>query len=583
MAIISVYLFHLDPSWLPGGFVGVDVFFVISGFLITSIIHRDLEAGSFSLGRFYQRRISRIFPAFFFVALATLVAAAFVYSSQDLGSAGANLTAAALSLSNLKSMLQGNYFQASEDSLPFLHYWSLSLEEQYYLVFPLLLLAVHRFAWRRLAVALWISFAASLLLGIILTRQNPTWAFFLLPARAWELLAGGLLAVHAAERQLIPSRWSGAVSAAGALLLIVSFIIVPQGNSFPGYWALLPVAGTLAVLAAGDRNSNGIEKLLSRRPLVAIGKVSYSLYLWHWPVFALVDYGMFSEPEWLRLLLKVGISITGAVASYHLLENPVRVFLNRPARHRFSYAAVTAVTLISCLIGWQVHRMNYINASEDQIARGGLVFGPESDETIALIGDSNASMYGLLLKDLAEDHGQRFICLSAAASDPLPKVDAAESAQPRLWQDILSVVRRERPSTIFLVCQWEAKLKGSRERLDKAICKLSPFTEKIVIITQPPMLPGMASREEIRDGAKGPFFEDANYKASRMRANDYVVSKKSPKVEVLRSSGYFDDGRGGIKISGSGSKPYFHDARHLSAEGAALLEERISASIEPAH
>jgi peptidoglycan/LPS O-acetylase OafA/YrhL len=161
LAVLSVFIFHLHHKWLPGGFVGVDVFFVISGYLITSIIFGDCQQNTFSLRKFYQRRIARILPAFLLVALATLLGASLIYGSQDLASSGANLAAATLSVANIKFMLQGNYFTISPDAQPFLHYWTLSVEEQFYMFFPLILLLLYKIARNRTTLVLIIMWVVS--------------------------------------------------------------------------------------------------------------------------------------------------------------------------------------------------------------------------------------------------------------------------------------------------------------------------------------------------------------------------------------------------------------------------------------
>jgi peptidoglycan/LPS O-acetylase OafA/YrhL len=195
-AVLSVFIYHLNNNWLPGGFVGVDVFFVISGYLITSIIFKECEHGSFSLKKFYQRRIARIFPAMLMVGLATLIGAYFIYSAQDLASAGASLTAAVLSLENVKCLQQGNYFEITSDNVPFLHYWSLSVEEQFYIFFPLLFLLLFKYARKHLVLMLSFLLGGSFLASAVMTQMKPAWAFYLLPTRAWELLCGLHLGSH---------------------------------------------------------------------------------------------------------------------------------------------------------------------------------------------------------------------------------------------------------------------------------------------------------------------------------------------------------------------------------------------------
>ena len=193
VAVLAVIVYHVLPRWLPGGFTGVDVFFVISGYLITRIILGQLDDGGFRLGSFYHRRVARIVPALAFVGFATLLAARFVYDSKHRGAAGLAFVMSITSLLNVKLCLQGNYFEASPLSQPFLHCWSLSLEEQFYLLYPLVLRRAWRGGARTVGVVLAALGAVSLAAGIVATPRLPTAAFYLLPFRAWELLAGGLV------------------------------------------------------------------------------------------------------------------------------------------------------------------------------------------------------------------------------------------------------------------------------------------------------------------------------------------------------------------------------------------------------
>ena len=235
IAVISVFIFHLNKTWLPGGFVGVDVFFVISGYLITSIILKDLHNGSFTIAGFYQRRIARIFPAFFTVGLVTVAVASYFYSSQDFASVGESLTAASLSIVNMQLMLQGNYFTVSPDSMPFLHYWSLSVEEQFYIFYPLFLVFLYKSCRKRLFLILCVFCGFSLLACVIYTTFRPIRAFYFLPTRAWELFAGCLLAIQTDSKPSPKIRW--AVSG-GVLAIGLSLLLVPGGPAFPGFWAL---------------------------------------------------------------------------------------------------------------------------------------------------------------------------------------------------------------------------------------------------------------------------------------------------------------------------------------------------------
>ena len=210
IAVLAVTIFHLNRAILPGGFVGVDVFFVISGYLISAILIDDIGKHQFSIGRFYQRRISRIFPALILVIVSTLAVASMIYSAQDLASLGINSAAAATSLINMKLITQGSYFVLSVDAQPLLHYWSLAVEEQFYLVFPLYLFVVMRRTRRPLAITAALGLF-SFVLCVSLTPGHQPLAFYALPTRAWELLAGACLALHRAALRgggrHQPARW----------------------------------------------------------------------------------------------------------------------------------------------------------------------------------------------------------------------------------------------------------------------------------------------------------------------------------------------------------------------------------------
>ncbi len=473
IAILSVFLFHLKPNLLPGGFVGVDVFFVISGYLITSIIFRQCQQDRFSLAQFYQRRIARIFPAFFTVALATLVGAYFIYSPQDFASAGVNLAAASLSIANIKFMFQGNYFTISPDAQPFLHYWSLSVEEQFYMIFPLVLTIVYRKSPRLivpiLAAISLLSFAAC----IAVTTARPSWAFFLLPTRAWELSVGALLAIRGDMSVLVSPNWRRWISLIGIAMIAASFVCVKEGNKFPGYQALFPVLGAVLVLVPTAGIASTGESLLSLAPAVFIGRISYSLYLWHWPVLSLVDYQMYATSQPIRILLKIVISFSAAYLSFKLIESPLRVFLNQTRNRRLAFFSLAVIVAICVPLGIAVRKANYVNAEMVQVARGGLVFNKSSKlGAIVLMGDSNGSMYGKVMREISEEAGLKLNVISVAAGNPLP---STRGEKRQLWSDSLAVVQEVKPDILFLVCAWEIQLKGDQDELALAIDKLKPF------------------------------------------------------------------------------------------------------------
>jgi peptidoglycan/LPS O-acetylase OafA/YrhL len=579
VAVLSVFIFHLNHKWLPGGFVGVDVFFVISGFLITSIIHGECLQHEFSLARFYQRRIARIFPAFLTAALATLLAAFFFYSPQDLASCGANLAAAALSVANIKLVFQGNYFTISPDAQPLLHYWSLSVEEQFYLLFPLGILLLHRFARRALAGVMSLVLLGSFAASVALTRSHPAWAFFLLPTRGWELLAGALLAVGSSSvtKSNGASRWD-LLAILGLVMILGSFFVIREGAGFPGWIALLPVVGSVLVIGPNSGSNGVVERFLAQPLMVFIGKLSYSLYLWHWPVFSLIDYGWFQASGWQRLPFKVGLSFGAAIACHKLIETPARKYLSQPGRRRITFVALALMLALFVGAGVLTRKTYYLNATEATLANGGIVIGKKRTAgSIALIGDSNGSMYGTALRQLADDLQYKLTVLSAAAGDLLPRSDGKHG---KLWLDAMAAVTNSKPAVTVLVCQWPAKLSDDQEPLRLAIEALSRYTRRIVLITTPPILPANANRQAIRSGARPPFFEDVEIGDKRREMNQFVKSLHSDKVVVLDVEPLFQSPDGGIRFTDGKGRLIYQDAGHLSHYGAALVMPALRKAIE---
>jgi peptidoglycan/LPS O-acetylase OafA/YrhL len=574
IAVLSVFVFHLNDRWLPGGFVGVDVFFVISGYLITQIIYKECEQSSFTLSGFYQRRIARLFPAFFTVALATLTGACLIYSPQDFASAGANLAASSLSVANLKSMFQGNYFEMSSDAQPYLHYWSLSVEEQFYLFFPLLFLLLFNFARKHLLLVLGGLCAASFLTALVLTQAKPVWAFYLLPTRAWELLVGSVLAVACLRSPTsFESRWSGTIAFFSLVLIVMSFFLIREGRNFPGFWALLPVLGSVGLLL--PRKGNALtEKCLSIAPLVAVGHVSYSLYLWHWPIFSFVDYQLYLTSESTRVILKISLSLTAAWLCFRFIENPARIFLTQQSRRKLAFSSMFFVLAISVPLGIFIRKSNYINAESGSVRSGGLVFqSKENRSSVILMGDSNGSMYAKLLKEICAELDYELRVISVAAGDPLP--------DSQLWHDSLAVVEKERPDYLILGCDWETKLRDGKNRVRDAIEKLKPICGRLVILNQPPILPDHARRSGIRNGSRPPFYENPDIRRWRLELNHLLEQFASNNCVVLDVASRFQSADGEVLVIDAQGRLLYQDPEHLSGYGADLVRAELKRTVSP--
>jgi peptidoglycan/LPS O-acetylase OafA/YrhL len=564
VAIISVFLFHLEKNWLSGGFVGVDVFFVISGYLIASILLKQLENRSFSLSAFYQRRIARIFPAFFAVSVFTLVSARFIYSDQDYASAGSVTMAANLFLANMKFMVQGNYFELSPDAQPFLHYWSLAVEEQFYLIFPISLLLTYHFKVSQKKIFLFIlSILFMSLTGcILLTEIKPVWAFYLLPTRSWEILAGCALAAYKIKSHSItnPKR-TGILSNIGLAAILLSLFLINEHQKFPGFIALLPVLGTVLILNSQGEVKSLSERLLSVCPLPLIGRLSYSLYLWHWPIFSFIDYGMYTAPNSIRLFLKVILSAFASIFSYYFLEQPARHYFNQPRKQLISFALAVSVAIVLVASGNSIRNNNYINANLTSVSNGGIVVnGKIRIHSIVLMGDSNGSMYGKMVKGIAKQLHIKANIISTAAGNPLP--DTA------LWRKSLSVIQQENPNVTVVAISWLEQLAEDKERIKRAIQEILKHSDYIILITQPPILPEDSTRDSIRQFGVRPIIEDPIISKNRKETNQFIKSLANHEVIVLDIESLFVRSNGEIIFSNKKGQQLYQDTGHLSGYGS---------------
>jgi peptidoglycan/LPS O-acetylase OafA/YrhL len=456
IAITPVIIFHLAPGWLPGGFIGVDVFFVISGFLITRIVVGGLEHGTFGLAGFYARRIRRIFPALILL-LAALWAFGWKYMlPEDFAELGRQIAAGAAFASNLLTLSEVGYFDAPAATKPLLHLWSLGVEEQFYLTIPLMLMATLK--WRSsmpwvLGVTALLSFASN----VVLIRYNQSAAFYLPFTRFWELLAGGGLsyaALHCPER--ITRLQREPISVAGLILIGGAAFLTPAPD-FPGWWAIPPVLGSVLVIAAGpDRLVN---RMLSWRPVVAIGLVSYPLYLWHWPVIVLMRDDAALKGRW-----AVALSLILAAGTYLLIERPVRSF----RLPRVAITSLASMLVVATLGAAAVHTDGLPDRYDPPIPavflpvpqpayyppgnENGNVSGPK----ILLWGDSHADQLHLGFMAARDARPMRLYHQSFGA-DCTPMRSRPESALRRC-ADTIDLIEGQiaslQPDIVIIACYW---------------------------------------------------------------------------------------------------------------------------------
>jgi peptidoglycan/LPS O-acetylase OafA/YrhL len=356
VAILLVLLFHARLPGSTGGFVGVDVFFVLSGFLITGLLLREHErSGRIDLGAFYARRARRILPAAAVVLAATMILSWLVLAPLDLPRVAGDAVASALSVGNIRFAAGAtDYFGTDLTTSPVLHYWSLGVEEQFYLLWPALLILATRSRRPRIGAGLVLTGVAigSYLAALALTDSAPAWAFYSLPTRAWQLALGGLLAVGAVRLDRLPNGVAVPLGWLGLGAILAALVVIAPSTPYPGLAALLPALGGAAVIMAGQRPWS-VASLLAVPALRFLGRISYSLYLVHWPIFVLPAANLALDEELsleARLVL-VALAVVVGWASFRLVEQPIHKGARFAARPRWTLAAAgvaMALTVAIC-------------------------------------------------------------------------------------------------------------------------------------------------------------------------------------------------------------------------------------------
>jgi peptidoglycan/LPS O-acetylase OafA/YrhL len=369
VAVVPVILFHAGFAQFAGGYVGVDVFFVISGFLITSIIVEELEKGRFSLVGFYERRARRILPALFFVSIVCIPFALLLLPPTEIKNFGQSLVAVSVFLSNVFFWMESGYFDTAAELKPLLHTWSLAVEEQFYIAFPLLLMATWALGLRRVVAILSFIFVISLAFAHWSAYNAPSAGFFLPHTRAWELLVGVFSALYLRSSPPERSRWvSEALSLLGLAAILYAVFAFDQTTPFPSLYALLPTVGTALIILFAVPGTLA-HRVLSLRLMVTIGILSYSLYLWHQPVFvfARTAIDMHAPREYFLLLFALVLLLS--LMSERFVERPFRKRGVRPTVSRLQVFTLSTVASAAIfLMGLYAHQQNGFEARFNYVA-----------------------------------------------------------------------------------------------------------------------------------------------------------------------------------------------------------------------
>jgi peptidoglycan/LPS O-acetylase OafA/YrhL len=504
VAIVAVVLFHAEVLALPGGFVGVDVFFVISGYLITKLLTDEIETkGTISFGEFYARRARRLLPALGLMTICTLAAACFFLSPLEVETAAKTAIAATLYVSNFYFIVQAaDYFSPNILRDPLLHTWSLGVEEQFYILWPLCVTAAYRIGGKRAFLAFC---AAIIILSFAAWFQfGPTWVFFSSPTRAWELGIGALCSFIT----LRPSALTSSLVGAGGLTAIVGYAALAGPNDTLAM--LFPTGATAAILVTGRTAGAFTSRLLAIWPLRMLGRVSYGWYLWHWPVLVQQSIVVWM-PQSIRLLC-IGASLGLAILSYVLLERPIRISRFLVLRPAFTMVLATAFTIVMVAISitgrfWAKdviasnprYQQLWTTASEPrpctQWQRSELLecsYGNlNSDVSILLIGDSLAGEWSPVLADIA-DHRNWKLTTLLMGECPVMDIFPSVTTECRDWQvHAMSRIEELHPSLVVTSFSRIYRLWTGPDRFDAALRNaLSRFSElriPLAVIAPTPM------------------------------------------------------------------------------------------------
>ena len=354
LAVLAVIAFHAFPEWVSGGFIGVDVFFVISGFLITTLIQDSLQQQSFSFRAFYASRVRRLFPALVIVLLACQVFGWFALLANEYKALGKHIAASTAFIPNFIFWSESGYFDYAADAKPLLQLWSLGIEEQFYLFWPIVIWLglKYRVSVFKVGVAI---FLGSLVLNLMMIEEAPSAAFFSPLTRMWELLSGCLLAYLVSSKPPAFEAFNAklgsiklirhAISLLGLVLLLLGAILFDQDMLYPGVWALVPVLGTCFIIFTGNQSWINTS-VLSNRFLVWIGLISFPLYLWHWPLLSFARIMEGSKPDWQIRAVLVAVSFVLAILTYYFIEQPIR--FGRNLRFK-TYVLIMAMSLLGAL------------------------------------------------------------------------------------------------------------------------------------------------------------------------------------------------------------------------------------------
>jgi len=626
LAVLQVIFYHAKLG-CPGGYAGVDVFFVISGFVITSLILREVEAGTFSMRQFWERRIRRIMPALVVMVVSVVVACWFYYLPLDFWQVGKSLLALLVMAANFYFWKDGDYYAAGAETKPLLHTWSLAVEEQFYLLFPLLLTFLIRrqpSKWKGIIIGIAVG---SFIIGVAgaYSSHNYRAAFYLLPSRAWELLTGALLAIYCGRS---PTRkWASEASGfLGLGLIFVAMLCYDGTTRFPGLAALVPCLGAALVILSSGARLSLVGRLLSFPPFVFIGLVSYPLYLWHWPVLSLAKAKYFSTYEF-DAATRVGLlllSLVLAVLSWKLVETPFRRrrWLGEQ-RQIFTFAGISTALLLLTAFAvcsfkgfpsrFSAQVLAYAETREhiktepefqrfqhqiglEQVQTEHLVElgSAPSSQPISLLmwGDSHAKAIAPALDRVCHELSQRGVMACYNVTPPVLKYVSKNNSSlakmaPQVAQAVVEFVARRKIKKVILAARWGNYSESAEFRADlvETVRTLLDQGTKVFVLKHVPEhgfdVPSVAAFTMMRGGDLDAMGTSQEQHRKDVAVMDETFAKLTQMgATVVDPAGYFLNSSRGIYRAVDHGKLLYFDNSHLSLDGAYLLAPLFKPIVE---
>jgi peptidoglycan/LPS O-acetylase OafA/YrhL len=615
LAILPVILYHANSSIMPGGYIGVDIFFVISGFLITSLIVDEMEGGSFSVVKFYERRARRILPALFFVMGLSIPFAIALSDPAQLALFSKGLSAAALSVSNIFFERKENYFAPASEYNPLIHTWSLGVEEQFYIVFPLVAAVALLFGRRALAGTVIAGLVLSLGFSQYVLHHDAAANFYLIPTRAWELMIGALASLVTVTFGL---RQRNVLSAIGALAVVLSLALFYKTTPMPSIFGLYPTIGTALILMFGTSDTL-VGQILSTRFPVGVGLISYSAYLWHQPLFAFARMASLGEPSLALMLLLALAALVLAYFTWRYVESPFREpaakgGFSRQQIFALSVAGIVGLALTGRAGAHWSHQLSpfsapqyraALSAKEDHasyyacmsghidVKNPQCMLGDESKDKLdfLVIGDSVAASYADGVSAAAKRYGLKGSLIAMGGCPPVEGLGGyfpdAKGGCDKMQRGMFRDIEAQGVKFVFLAATWptfegdeickfaQVNCMFGRPSVKQVAAMIANTSRKInalgvhpIYITEPPRLWELDA----------PFYA---MKAMRYRTNDTLTLPSRPSrligmLKQARASYTLIDSREGFCDSDGcdlvhEGLPIFWDRGHLTAHKSAAI------------